>query len=172
MPSFRRVIWYLVLQGNIHGTDSIIWLFSWDLFIMFGYHKAIISIVLWPTKSFAEELLENRTGWSGIKWYLIICLHVVYVNSIHSMFQIVGVKFRSLLPRSAVSPLSFWGDRLLWANWSKVGLSDQLWPFYFAAFSVDHEIDGNVFEPIRIEYITAHRLSTVKICLDWFFDCY
>ena len=61
--------------------------------LMLGGCKAVISTVLGPTKFFTEELLVITTGWLGSKWRLALYLYIIYLNSIHSVMEIVVVKF-------------------------------------------------------------------------------
>ena len=67
----------------------------------------VLGSVLRSTKILAGELPVISTGWSGTKCYLVPSLYIRYVKSMHSVIQIVLVRFGSLLPDFAVFPVSF-----------------------------------------------------------------
>ena len=79
---------------------------------MLGGCTAVISTVLGPTKFFTGVLLVITTGWLGSKWHLALYLYIIYLNSIHSVMEIVVVKFQSLLTSFAAFHHLFIGDRL------------------------------------------------------------
>ena len=92
--------------------------------------------------------------------HIIICLYK-YIAT----FLIMSVHTLAFWFHLAVFRLSFGSDHSHWAKWSKLGPSDQFWPCLGGA-SVWSVFDTIAcLWPIKFEYKTANKLSTINICL-------